>query len=62
MTMVTVPLAVLIGLSLGLIFAGTAAASDDGDYAAYVITAVLSVGLCILVASGLEALIKARGT
>lgn len=61
MTMVTVPLAVLIGLLLGLIFAGTAVASDDGDYAAYAITAVLSVGLCILVASGLEALIKLGG-
>lgn len=61
MTMVTVPLAPLIGLLLGLSLAGLAAASDDGDYAAYVITAVLSVGLCILVASGLEALIKAGG-
>lgn len=58
MTMVTVPLAPLIGILLGLSLAGFAAASDDGAYAAYVITAV---GLCILVASGLEALIKAGG-
>lgn len=61
MTMVTVPLAPLIGMLLGLGLAGLAAASDDGDYAAYVITAVISVGLCIVVASGLEALIKAGG-
>ena len=59
MTMITVPLAPLIGLLFGLILAGIAAASDDGNYAAYVITAVLSVGLGIVVASGLEALIKA---
>lgn len=61
MTMVTVPLAPLIGILLGLSLAGIATASDDGNYAAYVITAVLSVGLCIVVASGLEALIKAGG-
>lgn len=61
MTMVTVPLAPLIGIVIGLSLAGIAAASDDGNYAAYVITAVLSVGLCIVVASGLEALIKAGG-
>lgn len=61
MTMVTVPLAPLIGIVIGLSIAGITAASDDGNYAAYVITAVLSVGLCIVVASGLEALIKAGG-
>lgn len=59
MTMVTVPLARLIGLLLGLIFAGLAAASDDGGYLAYVITAVLGSGLCIVLVCGLETLMKA---
>lgn len=61
MTMVTVPLAPLIGLLLGLIIAGAAYASNDGEYDGYSIVAVLCSGVCILLASVLEALIKAGG-
>lgn len=62
MTMVTVPLGVLVGLLLGLSLSGLAVALDDDNIFAYVITAVISSVLCIVLTCGLEALIKARGT
>lgn len=61
MTIVTVPLAPLIGLLLGLIIAGAAYAADDGECVGYAFVAVICSGACILLASGLEALIKAGG-
>lgn len=47
---------------LGLSFSGIAVALDDDNIFAYVITAVISSVLCIVLTCGLEALIKARGT
>lgn len=61
MTMVTVPIAPLIGLLLGLSLSGLAVALDNDNIFAYVITAVLGSGLCVVLVCGIEALIKAGG-
>lgn len=59
MTMVTVPLGVLIGLLLGLSLSGLAVALYNDNIFSYVITAVLGSGLCVVIACGLETLMKA---
>ena len=61
MTMVTVPLAPLIGLLLGLSLSGLAAALDNDNILAYVITAILGSGLCVVLACGIEALTNLGG-
>lgn len=61
MTMVTVPLAVLIGVAVGLMTGGLFVASDNNDTGAYVLAIVCFTVLFVFVFSGIEALIKAGG-
>lgn len=61
MTMVTVPLAALIGAAIGMLAGGFVVASDNDYIAAYLVTTVISTVLFILVLCGGEALIKAGG-
>ena len=61
MTMVTVPLAALIGAAIGMLAGGFVVASDNDDVAAYLATTVISTVLFILALCGGEALIKAGG-
>lgn len=61
MTMVTVPLAALLGAAIGMLVGGFVVASDNDDVAAYLVTTVISTVLFILVLCGGEALIKLGG-
>lgn len=61
MTMVTVPLAVLIGAAVGILASGFLIASDNDDTVTYLMMTVIATALFVFVFSGIEALIKAGG-
>lgn len=61
MTMVTVPLAVLIGAAIGMLVSGYIFASADDATVAYLATTIISTLLSVLVFCGLEALGKLGG-
>lgn len=61
MTMVTVPLAVLIGAAIGMLASGFVVASGNDDTVAYLVLTVISTLLFVLVLCGGEALIKLEG-
>lgn len=61
MTMVTVPMAALLGAAIGMFVGGFVVASDNDDVAAYLVTTVISTVLFILVLCGGEALTNAGG-
>ena len=61
MTMVTVPLAALIGAAIGMLASGFVVASGNDDTVAYLVTTVISILLFVLVLCGGEALIKLGG-
>lgn len=61
MTMVTVPLAALIGAAMGMLVSGIALAYANDDTALYVVATVIITLLFVLFSCGLEALIKLGG-
>lgn len=61
MTMVTVPIAVLIGATIGMLASGFVVASSNDDTVTYLVTTVISTLLFVLVLCGGEALIKLGG-
>lgn len=61
MTMVTVPLAALIGAAIGMLASGFVVASGNDDTVAYLVLTVISTLLFVLVLCGGEALIKLGG-
>lgn len=61
MTMVTVPLAVLIGAAIGILLAGGTSATSNDEMGEYCITTVICCGLFILICCVMKALIKAGG-
>lgn len=58
MTMVTVPLAALIGAAIGMLVSGFVVASGNDDTALYVVATVIITLLFVLFSCGLEALVK----
>ena len=61
MTMVTVPMAVLLGAAIGMLASGVIVAVVNDDTVAYLVTTVISISLFVLVFCGLEALTNAGG-
>ena len=61
MTIVTVPLAALIGMGVGMLASGVIVAVVNDDTVAYLVTTVISISLFVLVFCGLEALTNAGG-
>lgn len=61
MTMITVPLAALIGLVIGMLASGFVVASVNDDTVTYLIITVLGISLFVLVFCGAEALVKVGG-
>lgn len=59
MTMVTVPLAALIGMVVGMLASGVIVAVVNDDTVAYLVTTVISISLFVLFFCGLEALTNA---
>ena len=56
MTIVSVPLAVLIGAAIGLLTTGYVFASDNDDGGLYLVMTIITTSLSILILCGLEAL------
>lgn len=61
MTMVTVPMAALLGLVIGMLASGFVVASANDDTVTYLITTVIGTSLFVLVFCGAEALVKVGG-
>lgn len=61
MTMVTVPLAVLIGAAIGMLMGGYIVASENNETGIYILRTLISCALFILICCGLEALTKLGG-
>lgn len=61
MTMVTVPMAVLLGAAIEMLASGVVVASVNDDAVTYLVTTVISISLFVLVFRGLEALTNAGG-
>ena len=61
MTMVTVPMAVLLGAAIGMLASGVVVAVVNDDIVTYLVTTVISISLFVLVFCGLEALTNAGG-
>lgn len=61
MTMVTVPLAVLLGCAIGMLLGGGTIAACNNETGEYLISTVICCGLFVLICCGMEALIKAGG-
>lgn len=61
MTMITIPLAALIGLVIGMLASGFVVVSANDDTVTYLITTVIGILLFVLVFCGAEALTKAGG-
>lgn len=58
MTMVTVPMAVLLGAAIEMLASGVVVASVNDDTVTYLVTTVISIQLFVLVFCGLEVLTK----
>lgn len=58
MTMVTVPLAALIGMVVGMLASGVIVATVNDDTVTYLITTFIGISLFVLVFCGAEALTK----
>lgn len=61
MTMVTVPLAVLIGAAIGLLTSGGMIAAENNECGEYTVVTIICCMLFVVVCCGLETLIKAGG-
>lgn len=61
MTMVTVPLAALIGMVVGMLASGVIVAVVNDDTVTYLITTFIGISLFVLVFCGAEALVKVGG-
>lgn len=61
MTMVTVPLAVLIGAASGMVATGVAFASESNEVGEYLAGTTIFCIFSILIFSGIEALINLGG-
>lgn len=59
MTIITIPLAALIGLVIGMLASGFVVAAANDDTVTYLITTVIGILLFVLVFCGAEALTKA---
>ena len=61
MTMITVPLAVLIGAAIGMLASGGVIAAENNEGGEYTVMTIICCMLFVVVCCGLEALIKAGG-
>nr|DAF31732.1 MAG TPA: hypothetical protein [Caudoviricetes sp.] len=58
MTMVTVPMAVLLGAAIGMLASGVVVAVANDDIVTYLVTTVISIQLFVFVFCGLEVMTK----
>lgn len=61
MTMVTVPMAVLLGAAIEMLASGVVVASVNDDAVTYLVTTFIGISLFVLVFCGAEALVKVGG-
>lgn len=61
MTTITVPLAALIGLMIGMLASGVVNAAERDEVAEYLMGTLFLCALCVLLCCGLEALINLGG-
>ena len=61
MTMITMPLAALIGMVVGMLASGFVVASANDDTVTYLVTTVIGISLFVFVFCGAEALVKVGG-